>query len=768
MSQESTPEQKPSMMSPPRPETAPVVAPLTIEDKIAMDSLKQKNASTDDTSLIVNLDDTQSDLMDADLDVTNNSDNNESKDVTQNKSIRKSINESNNSSDSKSESNENKASSNEDMNKSSKDSNKITESSKSKSSNVQKDNKLKNKDSKNPSAAQKAQTTNGRNIWVSGLPPITKASELQNLFTKHGKVLSAKIIKNARMTGSRCYASEQSIQSRPQESTSKSVVARNKVNASKRVVTKTPNKSNASKESDNKETKSDEKSDDKSKSKASDEKTANKTSSEAGSSKTGESKEEKRKPIRAPIRDREPFTRPTFRRPQPFIKPFYQNSSSFRGFHRPGYTRGGGSGFRGSSSFTRGSSFMRGGYSRGMGYSRGGGFIRGGIRPMISAYSRPDVDRQIRERERERRIRDERRAREELMRAEKDMEREERIRFEREKERLKMDRMRLEREKAEFFRAEKERAKLEREKIEREREELRRRQNATIITNRVDDQRSRPSVVSTLTKRPFEARDDSSYWEERKRLQHMQRMDQQLIPGRQTYTESSPSVANRHSIPHSYNNRNESYKRNTRFEPQITGNTRTVFDIRRHDSRHGVSHDRDERKSGTAPSYYNRDTTRNPSFTPRDRKIGGPQREDWKTNQYNSRRNSDRYSDKPMSGGSASGFGTSRYGTDSRNWSDRSSMNKVSYGSGVHMSGGGQPYNQSSGNRWNSALSSSNESRSRGQTSLNSGMMSSNSGISDLYSQNPMGALSMAPISHSIGNSNMGSGDRYIHNNRRF
>jgi len=47
-------------------------------------------------------------------------------------------------------------------------------------------------------------SSNGRNIWVSGLSQSTKASELQSIFSKHGKVVSAKIIKNARMS-SRCY-----------------------------------------------------------------------------------------------------------------------------------------------------------------------------------------------------------------------------------------------------------------------------------------------------------------------------------------------------------------------------------------------------------------------------------------------------------------------------------------------------------------------------------------------------------------------------------
>ena len=197
-----------------------------------------------------------------------------------------------------------------------------------------------------------------------------------------------------------------------------------------------------------------------------------------------------------------------FKRPILLRRPFQANS--IRGFHRPG-------------------------------------FGRGGLRPNL-VINRQDIDRNIRERERERRIREERRRREEILRV--DIEREERIRFEREKERLKLERMKLEREKAEFFKFERERAKREREKIEREREELRRRQQSqSIIQHRVEESRSRSAIVtSNLGKRPFESRDVRStdpYWEERKRIQNIQRIDSHLIPGRQSFVESTSSVGNR-------------------------------------------------------------------------------------------------------------------------------------------------------------------------------------------------------------------------------
>ncbi|CAG2168410.1 unnamed protein product [Oppiella nova] len=128
-SEDSAPEQKPSLLSPPRPETAAVMVSLTSDDKISMDASKLKSTTTDDTSLVVHLDDTHSD-MDGDPEGANSSDINDSRDTNEKKSIRKSINESN--SDSKSESNENKNST-EELNNSSKDSNKLSEKDSSKS-----------------------------------------------------------------------------------------------------------------------------------------------------------------------------------------------------------------------------------------------------------------------------------------------------------------------------------------------------------------------------------------------------------------------------------------------------------------------------------------------------------------------------------------------------------------------------------------------------------------------------------------------------------
>ncbi|MED6260563.1 hypothetical protein ATANTOWER_022776 [Ataeniobius toweri] len=52
---------------------------------------------------------------------------------------------------------------------------------------------------------EKAGSSSSRNIWVSGLSSNTKAADLKNLFGKYGKVLSAKVVTNARSPGSKCY-----------------------------------------------------------------------------------------------------------------------------------------------------------------------------------------------------------------------------------------------------------------------------------------------------------------------------------------------------------------------------------------------------------------------------------------------------------------------------------------------------------------------------------------------------------------------------------
>uniref|UniRef100_A0A8C5MIE3 SAFB-like transcription modulator n=1 Tax=Leptobrachium leishanense TaxID=445787 RepID=A0A8C5MIE3_9ANUR len=69
--------------------------------------------------------------------------------------------------------------------------------------------KSSSKDTKEKSSVkdEKGSTSSSstRNLWVSGLSANTKAADLKNLFGKYGKVLSAKVVTNARSPGAKCY-----------------------------------------------------------------------------------------------------------------------------------------------------------------------------------------------------------------------------------------------------------------------------------------------------------------------------------------------------------------------------------------------------------------------------------------------------------------------------------------------------------------------------------------------------------------------------------
>ncbi|XP_012161989.1 SAFB-like transcription modulator isoform X2 [Ceratitis capitata] len=70
------------------------------------------------------------------------------------------------------------------------------------------DDKEKKKSSANASAKSSSaskQTTPSRNLWVSGLSSLTRASDLKTIFSKYGKVIGAKVVTNTRTPGTRCY-----------------------------------------------------------------------------------------------------------------------------------------------------------------------------------------------------------------------------------------------------------------------------------------------------------------------------------------------------------------------------------------------------------------------------------------------------------------------------------------------------------------------------------------------------------------------------------
>nr|XP_026497536.1 scaffold attachment factor B2-like isoform X1 [Vanessa tameamea] len=65
----------------------------------------------------------------------------------------------------------------------------------------------KDKEGENDKREKKDENKEGgaRNLWVSGLSGDTRAKDLKQLCSKHGKVIGAKVVTNARTPGSRCY-----------------------------------------------------------------------------------------------------------------------------------------------------------------------------------------------------------------------------------------------------------------------------------------------------------------------------------------------------------------------------------------------------------------------------------------------------------------------------------------------------------------------------------------------------------------------------------
>ncbi|XP_068619844.1 scaffold attachment factor B2 isoform X3 [Battus philenor] len=69
----------------------------------------------------------------------------------------------------------------------------------------QKDDKAKDNESEKKDKRDDNKEGGARNLWVSGLSGDTRAKDLKQLCSKHGKVIGAKVVTNARTPGSRCY-----------------------------------------------------------------------------------------------------------------------------------------------------------------------------------------------------------------------------------------------------------------------------------------------------------------------------------------------------------------------------------------------------------------------------------------------------------------------------------------------------------------------------------------------------------------------------------
>ncbi|XP_053615707.1 SAFB-like transcription modulator isoform X3 [Plodia interpunctella] len=80
-----------------------------------------------------------------------------------------------------------------------------TSNDEDKNDKAQKDDKEKENEGDKKDKKDDGKEGGARNLWVSGLSGDTRAKDLKQLCSKHGKVIGAKVVTNARTPGSRCY-----------------------------------------------------------------------------------------------------------------------------------------------------------------------------------------------------------------------------------------------------------------------------------------------------------------------------------------------------------------------------------------------------------------------------------------------------------------------------------------------------------------------------------------------------------------------------------
>ncbi|XP_039629670.1 SAFB-like transcription modulator isoform X2 [Polypterus senegalus] len=419
-------------------------------------------------------------------------------------------------------------------------------SGQAKSSSKDKDGKTSSKDDKGGSTSgtggsSSSFSSSSRNLWVSGLSSNTKAADLKNLFGKYGKVLSAKVVTNARSPGAKCYGivtvsssteasrcishihrtelhgqqiSVEKVKSDPfkKESTKKDGEEKSSSKSEKRQ--STSGKTGKTQGSKKEEKKSDKSGDKESKeggkkqdvkdekaentsgsaleiSKKEDKKRAKSPSKMTSSQSKGDLAFNKMKPMLRKGRLDKVFSYAMARRPRGFLPPEEINALRSKGKFFPNKDN-----------------------------------FRPGRRDIVSFEKMKE--QRMRERlirlERIRRAMELRRRREiaERERREREKirllrEREERERLQRERERLEIERQKLERERLERERLERERIRIEQERrkeaerIAREREELRRQQEQLRY-----EQEKRSSLKRS---RDVDHRRDDSYWNGNKKIQ---------------------------------------------------------------------------------------------------------------------------------------------------------------------------------------------------------------------------------------------------------
>lgn len=273
-------------------------------------------------------------------------------------------------------------------------------------------------------------SSGSRNLWVSGLSSLTRATDLKIIFSKYGKVVGAKVVTNTRTPGTRCYGL---VTMGSTSDASKCIEHLHRTELHGRIISVERTKSDICVSKPTK-TDGDKKADSLSERKKP-EKEVKKDDATKETTKTDGEKSADAKPIE---RKRE-NAHPQRQRITARISREQNDATSA---------------------------------SRRLVPHRSRPVTKGEPRDVLSFQKIRDERERQRLRERERKLREEERRRGEARRRQH----EEEQRLLRERERLKKERLRLEREKADLLRLERERQKLEREKIELERLELKRQQ----------------------------------------------------------------------------------------------------------------------------------------------------------------------------------------------------------------------------------------------------------------------------------------------------
>ncbi|XP_053650456.1 SAFB-like transcription modulator isoform X4 [Cherax quadricarinatus] len=437
-----------------------------------------------------------------------------------------------------------------------------------------KDDKLKDdKDHKKSSSGG----SGGRNLWVSGLASSTRAQDLKSVFSKYGKVTSAKIVTNAKTPGAKCYGFVTMASS---DDAAKCISQLNHTELHGRMIQVEkakgepggPTRNKASSSSSNRKPSDSKKDSSSDKKKEGDKKEGDKKDGsddkEGLDDKSG--KDGDKNDRRSHSKDISRSSKDRDRRGPRNNRPFERRQDNYK--FEP----------------------------------------RGGRNEVLSFKQIMDERERQRLRARERVMREEERRRREDEVRQRNIERrqrEEAERLQREREKLRLEREKIERQKHELLRLEREHQRMEREKLEREREELRRQQMRYEETRR-------------SIKRPAEDRERREFFEDRKRPapDNRSRFDEAPAPQRSRYNEdrsyergSEPARFERGGHgSHASHGGGSGGREDLRGAPPGVGGAANRYDDRRDDrrpvDRSGPRDDRDHR--GPLPPQASRDRPR--------------------------------------------------------------------------------------------------------------------------------------------------------------